>query len=46
VIYAKLAQHLGAKTATILYGLWFAALLLILLLFGGTPETTLRYLEL
>jgi hypothetical protein len=27
-------------------GLWIGALLLLILTFGGTPETTLRYLNL
>ena len=45
-MYEFLAARLGSETAAVLTGLWLAILFLTILLLGGTPETTLRYLSL
>lgn len=45
-MYDYLKHKFGHKAASIATGLWLASLLSIILLFGGTPETTIRYLML
>lgn len=45
-MYDYLTQRFGHKTASVATGLWLATLLFMILLFGGTPETTIRYLAL
>lgn len=46
MMYQFLAARLGHKPAAIITGLWLAVLILAILLVGGTPETTLRYINL
>ncbi len=45
-MYDFISNRFGHKAGAILTGLWLAALLFMTLFFGGTPETTLRYLAL
>ncbi len=45
-MYDYLTRRFGHKPASILTGLWLALLLFVILLFGATPETTIRYLAL
>ena len=41
-----LMKRLGESTANIVYGSWYALVILTIVIFGSTPETTLRYLNL
>lgn len=45
-MYEFLRTRVGHKLAAIVTGAWLAVLLLLIMLLGGTPETTLRYLSL
>lgn len=45
-MYDFISRQFGHKVGAIANGLWLASLLLLILLLGGTPETTLRYLTL
>lgn len=45
-MYDYLSQRFGHKAGAVGTGLWLATLLLAILMFGGTPETTIRYLAL
>lgn len=45
-MYDFISQRFGHQAGIIITGLWIGALLLLILTFGGTPETTLRYLNL
>lgn len=44
--YERLRERLGEPTANMSLGLWYAAVILAIVIFGSTPETTLRYLNL
>ena len=45
-MYQWLTDRFGEAFANIVYGAWYALLALGITLFGSTPETTLRYLNL
>lgn len=45
-MYDWIQNRFGSSLANVLYGLWYAVILLVIVIIGSTPETTLRYLEL
>jgi len=44
--YEWLRTRTGESTANLTLGLFYAAVILTIVIFGATPETTLRYLNL
>ena len=44
--YEYLRARLGESAANMTLGLWYGAVILAIVIFGATPETTLRYLNL
>jgi hypothetical protein len=45
-VYHWLQSRVGARIATVLTGLWYALLLLLILLLAGTPASHFRYIDL
>ena len=45
-MYELFLQLLPRRFAVVALGAWYAMLILLILLFGATPETTIRYMNL
>jgi hypothetical protein len=45
-MYAFLCHFFAPRIAVVLLGTWYAFLILLIALFGATPETTIRYVNL
>jgi hypothetical protein len=45
-MYSLMHRYFSARIAMILLGAWYALLIFLIILFGASPEMTIRYLEL
>lgn len=44
-MYEFVSRVFGHQAGVVTAAIWIALLILLILMFGGTPETTLRYLN-